>query len=90
MSENNRRGKRKASESRWSRYRAWTASLDRGARPRYRILLALAVIAVLILGVALYLRAWISLPKVPDPPEARCQHPRRQRFPGDGGHCEQR
>ena len=68
MSENNRRGKRKASESRWSRYRAWTASLDRGARLRYRILLALAVIAVLILGVALYLRAWISLPKVPDPP----------------------
>ena len=69
MSENNRpKGRREAPGGWWSRYRAWAAGLDRRARLRYRVLQVLAVLAVLVIGAALYLRAWIRLPDVPDPP----------------------
>lgn len=68
MSEQNRhRGKREA-PGLWSRYRAWAAGLDRKGRLRLRVCQALAVLAVLILGITLFLRSWIRLPGVPDPP----------------------
>lgn len=52
----------------WAGYRAWTAGLDRGARIRWRLLQALAVLAILILALGLFLRSWIRLPDVPEPP----------------------
>lgn len=52
----------------WAGYRAWVAGLDRGGRIRLRLCQALAVIAILAAGVTLYLRSWIRLPDVPDPP----------------------
>lgn len=61
-------GRREAPGGWWGRYRAWVAGLSRGGRIRYRLCQVLAVLAVLILGTALYLRAWIRLPNVPDPP----------------------
>ena len=68
MSEENRqRGKREA-PGLWSRYRAWAAGLDRKGRLRLRLCQALAVLAVLIVGVTLFLRSWIRLPSVPEPP----------------------
>ena len=72
MSEyNNRRGKRQAPKEPgpWTRYRDWVAGLDRKGLIRYRLCLTLAVIAVLLLAVGLWLRAWIRLPTVPDAPE---------------------
>ena len=72
MSEyNNRRGKRQAPKGPgpWTRYRDWVAGLDRKGLIRYRLCLTLAVIAVLLLAVGLWLRAWIRLPTVPDAPE---------------------
>jgi len=44
------------------------AGLDRKGLVRYRLCLTLAVIAVLLLAVGLWLRAWIRLPKVPNAP----------------------
>lgn len=68
MSEQNRqRGKREA-PGLWSRYRAWVAGLDRKGRLRLRLCQVLAVLAILIVGVALFLWSWIRLPSVPDPP----------------------
>lgn len=52
----------------WGRYRAWVSGLSRGARIRYRLCQVLTVLAVLSIGITLYLRAWIKLPDVPDPP----------------------
>ena len=72
MSEyNNRRGKRQAPKGPgpWTRYRDWVAGLDRKGLIRFRLCLTLAVIAVLLLAVGLWLRAWIRLPTVPDAPE---------------------
>lgn len=69
MSENNRRqGRRETRGGWWSRYRAWTAGLDRRTKLRLRLCQALAVLAILIVGVTLFLRSWIRLPDVPDPP----------------------
>ncbi len=71
MSEYNRqRGKREgqAPAGWWTRYRAWVAGLDRGAKLRYRLCQVLAVLAVLIVGITLFLRSWIRLPNVPEPP----------------------
>ena len=52
----------------WQRYRRWLAGLSRGQRIRYRALQAAAVVAVVIVAAALYLRAWVRLPDVPQPP----------------------
>ena len=52
----------------WSDYRAWVAGLDRRARIRYRVFQVLAVIAVLVIALCLFLRSWMRLPDVPDPP----------------------
>ena len=52
----------------WSGYRAWVAGLDRRARIRYRVFQVLAVIAVLVIALCLFLRSWMRLPDVPDPP----------------------
>ena len=68
------RGRREAPESGfspkkwWANYRAWVAGLDRGARIRYRVFQVLAVVAVLIIALCLFLRSWMRLPEVPDPP----------------------
>ena len=72
MSEyNNQPGRRQAPKDPgpWKRYRSWVAGLDRKGLVRYRLCLTLAVIAVLLLAVGLWLRAWIRLPTVPDAPE---------------------
>lgn len=69
MSENNRQqGKREARGGWWSRYRAWAAGLDRRTKLRLRLCQALAVLVILIVGVTLFLRSWIRLPSVPEPP----------------------
>lgn len=68
MSEQNRHSGKREAPGLWSRYRAWAAGLDRKGRLRLRVCQALAVLAVLILGVALFLRSWIRLPEVPDLP----------------------
>ncbi len=71
MSEyNNQPGRRQAPKDPgpWKRYRSWVAGLDRKGLVRYRLCLTLAVIAVLLLAVGLWLRAWIRLPKVPNAP----------------------
>ena len=68
MSEQNRHSGKREAPGLWSRYRAWAAGLDRKGRLRLRACQALAVLAVLILGIALFLRSWIRLPSVPDPP----------------------
>lgn len=68
MSEQNRHSGKQEAPGLWSRYRAWAAGLDRKGRLRLRACQALAVLAVLILGIALFLRSWIRLPSVPDPP----------------------
>ena len=52
----------------WNRHREWVAGLDRGGRIKYRVFQALVVVAVLIVALTLFLRAWIRLPEVPDPP----------------------
>lgn len=67
---NHRPGKREAPRGPgpWERYRTWVAGLDRQGRFRYRLCLTLVVIAALLLAVGLWLRAWISLPKVPEAP----------------------
>ncbi len=52
----------------WRRYRLWLAGLDRKAKLRYRLFQALAVLAVLIVGITLFLLSWIRLPDVPEPP----------------------
>ena len=68
MSEQNRqRGEREA-PGLWSRYRAWAAGLDRRGRLRLRLCQALAVLAILIVGITLFLWSWIRLPSVPNPP----------------------
>lgn len=77
MSERNRhRGKREA-PGLWSRYRAWTAGLDRGGKLRLRLCQVLAVLAILIGGGTLFLRSWIRLPDVPNLPGTGSK-------PGDG------
>ena len=68
MSEQNRHREKREAPGLWSRYRAWAAGLDRKGRLRLRVCWTLAVLAVLILGIALFLRSWIRLPGVPDPP----------------------
>lgn len=70
MSEfHNQKGKREAARGGWwARYRAWSAGLDRKSRIRYRVCVALAVAAVLVVALTLFLRSWIRLPDVPDPP----------------------
>ena len=70
MSEfHNQKGKREAARGGWwARYRAWSAGLDRKSRIRYRVCVALAVAAVLAVALTLFLRSWIRLPDVPDPP----------------------
>ncbi len=71
MSEyNNQPGRRQAPKDPgpWKRYRSWVAGLDRKGLVRYRLCLTLAVIAVLLLAMGLWLRAWIRLPKVPNAP----------------------
>lgn len=68
MSEQNRHSGNREAPGLWSRYRAWTAGLDRKGRLRLRVCQALAVLAVLILGIALFLRSWIRLPSVPNLP----------------------
>ena len=72
MSEtNNRRGKRERPSpivQWWAGHRAWVAGLDRGQRVRYRLCQVLAVIAVLVIALCLFLRSWMRLPDVPDPP----------------------
>lgn len=68
MSEQNRHSGKREAPGLWSRYRAWAAGLDRKGRLRLRVCQALAVLAVLILGIALFLRSWIRLPEVPDLP----------------------
>lgn len=52
----------------WKRYREWVAGLDREGRIKYRVLQALAAAAILIIALTLFLRAWIRLPEVPEPP----------------------
>lgn len=91
MSENNqRRGKREAPggghffSEWWSRHRAWAAGLDRGGRIRYRLCLALGVIALLALIVTLWLRAWIRLPDVPEPVGPAAISPSGSSPQGDG------
>lgn len=68
MSEQNRHSGKREAPGLWSRYRAWAVRLDRKGRLRLRVCQALAVLAVLILGIALFLRSWIRLPEVPDLP----------------------
>lgn len=68
MSEQNRHSGKREAPGLWSRYRAWAAGLDRKGRLRLRVCQALAVVAILILGIALFLRSWIRLPTVPDLP----------------------
>jgi len=54
----------------WKRYKAWLTGLERGARLRWRVLQAAAVI-VLLVGVGYAaLDAWIEVPDVPDIPVA--------------------
>lgn len=68
-------GKREAAKSRsslktwWAQHREWVAGLDKKQRRRYRLFKILVVISVLILALYLFLRAWIRLPEVPDPPQ---------------------
>ena len=71
MSEfHNQKGKREAARGGWwARYRAWSAGLDRKSRIRYRVCVALAVAAVLVVALTLFLQSWIKLPEVPVPPE---------------------
>ena len=75
MSEyNEKHGKREASGSGfslkkwWSNYRTWVASLDRGARIRYRVYQGLSAAALLVIALVLFLQSWIELPEVPTPP----------------------
>lgn len=68
MSEQNRQRGKREGPGLWTRYRTWVAGLDRKGRLRLRLCQALAVLAVLIVGVTLFLRSWIRLPSVPDPP----------------------
>ena len=53
----------------WAGYRGWVASLDRGARIRYRVYQGLSVAALLVIALVLFLQSWIKLPEVPVPPE---------------------
>ena len=74
MRENEKqRGRRQAPDSSpfggwWGRHRAWVAGLNRSQRLRYRLCLALGVVAVLAIALVLYLRSWIRLPDVPNVP----------------------
>ena len=75
MSENqNRRGRREAPGNTfplvlwWRQHRAWVAGLDRKGKLRYRLFQALVILSILIIAVTLFLRSWIQLPEVPDPP----------------------
>ena len=52
----------------WRRHREWVAGLDRSGRIKYRVFQALVAVAVLVIALTLFLRAWIRLPEVPDPP----------------------
>lgn len=52
----------------WKQHREWVAGLDREGRIKYRVFQALVAAAVLIIALTLFLRAWIRLPEVPDPP----------------------
>ena len=73
----------------WTRYRAWAAGLSRGQRVRYRVCQVLAILAVLLAALALYLHSWIRLPDVPsvpsppDNPGASDQSSGSQSLPGD-------
>lgn len=75
MSEHNEKhGKREASgdgfppKRWWNSYRAWVASLDRGAKIRYRVYQGLSITALLVIALVLFLQSWIKLPEVPTPP----------------------
>ena len=75
MSENqNHRGRREAPGNTfplvlwWRQHRAWVAGLDRKGKLRYRLFQALVILSILIIAVTLFLRSWIQLPEVPDPP----------------------
>ncbi len=52
----------------WRQHREWVAGLDRGAKLKYRAFQVLVLIAVLIIAVFLFLRSWMRLPDVPEPP----------------------
>ena len=55
--------------SRWRRqYRGWLKGMTRGQRIRYRLLQAATILAIIIIGVFIWLRAWIRLPDIPDLP----------------------
>ena len=75
MSENqNHRGRREAPGNTfplvlwWRQHRSWVAGLDRKGKLRYRLFQALVILSILIIAVTLFLRSWIQLPEVPDPP----------------------
>ena len=75
MSENqNHRGRREAPGNTfplvlwWRQHRAWVAGLNRKGKLRYRLFQALVILSILIIAVTLFLRSWIQLPEVPDPP----------------------
>ena len=75
MSENqNHRGRREAPGNTfplvlwWRQHRSWVAGLDRKGKLRYRLFQALVILSILIIAVTLFLRSWIQLPDVPDPP----------------------
>ena len=52
----------------WKQHREWVAGLDRKSRIKYRVFQVLVAVAILIIALTLFLRAWIRLPTVPDPP----------------------
>lgn len=52
------------------RYRTWLSELERGERIRYRIIQAVSVLSLIALAVFVGLNIWISVPEVPDDPQA--------------------
>ena len=63
----NRHGKREVgSGSLWGQYRDWLDSMSRGQRIRYRLLQGATMVSIVIIGVFLFLSAWIKVPELPD------------------------
>lgn len=49
----------------WARHRAWVAGMSRGQKVRYRLLQILVVLAVIAVGVAVWLKTTVKLPDIP-------------------------
>ena len=52
----------------WRQHRTWVAGLNRGQKIRYRLFQALVVLAILAIAFCMAVRAWVTLPTIPNLP----------------------